>query len=415
MRVLSENGGAKFLPSYETTTANHSAIPSASQETDWLTVSKHEEKEMAENSYWKTPIAEGCFMVGRRNPHSLLQCNTYLRRFEWSGHSPVFWCVDPGSQLDYQAVRSHLLDHVGELAALRLCSVNHQDPDVVGNLIPLTHEHPRLATMVTEDVWRLVRHLDVNVGKLHFVNQSSRNRIGLPSGQQLHVVPTPFCHFRGAMAFYDPESQVLFSGDLFGGLNVPGRVQIHGEEEDWPGIAQFHQIYMPSRVAVAFAIRQVRALKPEVKFIAPQHGFVLSGDFMHSVLDRLERLPVGLDILPSEFDDSYLDAYNSILHDLLDVARARLGNAEAIRRLQNLPADHELSDCLKVTGRDVRLTHNGIRALPLVIHALSDKDPTLLVEFRSAVLKGCTHLGAPIPQLGIGLGETGDVGSLNQF
>lgn len=28
------------------------------------------------------------------------------------------------------------------------------------------------------------------------------------------LVPTPFCHFRGAMAFYNPELRTLIAGDL---------------------------------------------------------------------------------------------------------------------------------------------------------------------------------------------------------
>lgn len=34
------------------------------------------------------PVREGCWMVGHRNPHSLLQCNTYVRSFE-EGSTPA--------------------------------------------------------------------------------------------------------------------------------------------------------------------------------------------------------------------------------------------------------------------------------------------------------------------------------------
>ena len=89
---------------------------------------------MSEQPHWNEPIAEGCYMIGRRNPDSILQCNTYLRSFERSGKSPIHWCIDPGSQLDFPQVRQHLLGHIGEFKALKLFSINHQDPD--GERIP---------------------------------------------------------------------------------------------------------------------------------------------------------------------------------------------------------------------------------------------------------------------------------------
>ena len=43
---------------------------------------------MSDLPYWRVPIREGCYLVGHRDPDSLLHCNTYLR-------SP-----EPGIQLE---------------------------------------------------------------------------------------------------------------------------------------------------------------------------------------------------------------------------------------------------------------------------------------------------------------------------
>jgi hypothetical protein len=51
---------------------------------------------MAERPMWQTPLREGCYMVGHRNPQALLQCNTYLRTFNTGGHKPIHWCADWG-------------------------------------------------------------------------------------------------------------------------------------------------------------------------------------------------------------------------------------------------------------------------------------------------------------------------------
>ena len=318
----------------------------------------------------------------------------------------MHWCVDPGSRIDFPHVRRHLLEHIGDLSALRLFSINHQDPDVVGNLPSLVRANPRISGLTSEDTWRLVRHLNVKPKRLFFVNKVKRNRVPLLKGQHIQVVPTPFCHFRGAMALYDPDNRVLFSGDLFGGLNAPGRVQLFAEEADWPGIAQFHQIYMPTREALVYAIRQIRALKPAVEFIAPQHGFVLLGDFMREAMDRLERLPVGLDLLASALDERYLPDYEEVLQELLEVAGQQMGRDEVRARLKKLPREHELHRLLKIHETDVALRSNGFRALPLVIDLLSrDQREGFQSSLKSCVLQGCTERELPLPQVGIGLGE----------
>lgn len=353
-------------------------------------------------------VVENCHMIGRRNPESVLQCNTYLRTFQGGGSARLHWCVDPGSQIDYPVIRENLLRRLGEFSALDLISLNHQDPDVTGNLIPFTKENARLAALVTEDSWRLIRHLNAPPQHLWFANRMKRNLLDLPGGHRLQMVPTPFCHFRGAMAFYDLETQVLFSGDLFGGLNVPGRVHLFAQEDDWLGIAQFHQIYMPSREVVSYSVRQIRALDPPVKIIAPQHGFVLAGDFMHQVMDRLDHLAMGMDLLPDELDERYLQGYAEVFQEIVDEAAQRLGRAEVVSLLQHLPADHELAECLRVTDGEVRLLRKGIRALPLLADVLTrHKLPFLRELFKERVLRACLERQVPLPQMGVGVEELG--------
>lgn len=358
---------------------------------------------MAELPSWRTEIKEGCFMVGFRNLMTLLQCNTYLRSFH-KARSSVHWCVDPGSQIDYPHIRKHLIEHLGSLKSISLFSINHQDPDVVGNLTYLTRENPRLTGLVAEDTWRLVRHLRIKPHQLHFTNKLGHHSIHLPSGQRIQVLPTPFCHFRGAVAYYDPESRILFSGDLFGGLNKPGRIQLFGEEADWSGIAQFHQIYMPTRSAVAHAIRQVRGLRPKVEVIAPQHGFLLKGEFMHTVLDRLEKLPVGMDLLSRELDEHYLKHYQSVFGEVIACAVKGLGRDKVVQTFQKLPKDHFLRRCLTIQATDVQLTKHGIKALPLVVHELANgQSPGVSMALKSAALEACIEHKIPLPDLGIGV------------
>lgn len=349
-------------------------------------------------------VTDGCFMVGKRDPESLLQCNTYLRMFHRKGSPDLNWCVDPGSQIDYPVVRENLLRHVESLAEIDLFSINHQDPDVVGNLPFLTEENDSLIGLATEDTWRLVRHLKAKPKEVHFLTALHAEAVSLPGGNSIRAVPTPFCHFRGAMAFYDPENAVLFSGDLCCGLNEPGRVQLVAEEQDWPGIAVFHQIYMPSRQAVRYAVHQIRGLDPPVKMIAPQHGFVLTGDFMHQCLERLESLPVGLDRLPDELDERYLPQYREILAEVVEQAEAHLGRGKVIERLIGVGEDQELASCLKMDGQRFTLVAKGIRALPMVVEALSAKESVAFRnQLRSTVLNACIERDVPLPPITPGI------------
>jgi glyoxylase-like metal-dependent hydrolase (beta-lactamase superfamily II) len=352
-------------------------------------------------------VAEGCYMIGRRNPDSVLQCNTYLRTFHGGG-TDFHWCVDPGSMMDYSVIRTNLLHHLGDFAALNLVSMNHQDPDVTGNLLNFTRENPKLTGLIAEDAWRLVRHLNAIPKELWFANKAENRSIRLPGGQRLQMVPTPFCHFRGAVAFYDPESQILFSGDLFGGLNSPGRTHLYAQEDDWAGIAQFHQIYMPTREVVARALRLIRTLDPPVKIIAPQHGFVLTGALMHEFMDRLERLPMGIDMFPDALDERYHNKYAEVFQEIIDEVSRLLGASEVRSILQHLPRDHELADYIRISGDEVRLERNGIRALPLLMDVVAmGQGPAFREMFKDRVLRGCLERSVPLPQMGVGVEETG--------
>jgi len=92
-------------------------------------------------------------MIGYRNPASLLQCNTYLRIFPGPRHGTSI-CIDPGSQFDATVIESNIRDLTGN-SGLDFITVNHQDPDVTGNLPSLCQSNPAATVMLTEDTWRL--------------------------------------------------------------------------------------------------------------------------------------------------------------------------------------------------------------------------------------------------------------------
>jgi glyoxylase-like metal-dependent hydrolase (beta-lactamase superfamily II) len=350
-------------------------------------------------------VRDSCWIVGLRNPFSLLQCNTYIRRFE-GGREPVHICIDPGSRFDFPIVEKNISSLVGDLDGVAAFTLNHQDPDVVGNAPALCEANPNVSAIMTEEVWRLAQHLNFKPRRVHFANAIRSRLMTIADSHRWELVPTPFCHFRGAIAFYDPDLRTLFSGDLFGGLNRPGRVQLFGEELDWAGIAQFHQIYMPTREGLRLAVRAIRALKPAVEVIAPQHGFVLKGDLVGIFLERMEQLLVGLDLMAAGEENVHLEGYRAVLGHLLARAAETMGRAEVCSRLRDPSGSDDLERLLKVRGDDVRLESDGYTALVKVFARLARGESVRFANvLRDEVLAACTERGLPIPPVGVGLEE----------
>jgi len=341
-------------------------------------------------------------MVGRRNPKSLLQCNTYLRCFE-EGSGPRRVCIDPGSQFDFSVIEGNISQLIGGLAEVDGFTLNHQDPDVVGNSAYFCGANPRIQVTVTEDVWRLVQHLLLRPGEVHFANPALSASPHSPGGRW-RLVPTPFCHFRGAMALYDAELRTLFSGDLFGGFNALDRVHLYAEAADWLGVMQFHQIYMPTREALRYAVRQIRALSPPVEIIAPQHGHIVTGDLVPLFLERMYDLPVGHDLLAFELDQHYLPGYREALAELLERAEELLGRQETFARLISPDFRDELGRQVQILADDVILEQEGYSALVKVLARLTYGESLEFANtLRTLVLNACVARGLPIPPIGAGI------------
>lgn len=341
-------------------------------------------------------------MIGYRNSQSLLQCNTYLRIFPGARHGTSI-CIDPGSQLDSAVIEANIQDLTGN-SGLDFITVNHQDPDVTGNLPAFCQSNPAASVLLTEDTWRLVQHLSIQPGALVFPPAFSSRQLTLQQGIAWQPVPTPFCHFRGAMAWYDPELQILFSGDLFGGLNQVGRIHLFAEETDWGGIAQFHQIYMPTRDILRYAIRQIRALTPPVKMIAPQHGHVIAGDLVPQFLDQMEQLLVGHDLLSLELDALYDQPYHELVSLMIHEATAAMGEPYVVARLTatNVGDDLELYVCRHRDGWRVRRAAY-VASAKVFWRLTHDKGALFVNALRNSVLRFCCASGVPVPPIGWGM------------
>jgi serine/threonine-protein kinase len=341
-------------------------------------------------------IAPDTYWVGKRDPRSIFHANPYLRVFR-GGAGSYNLLVDPGSSSDFSVVSAKVSTVIGRLAAVSGLFINHQDPDVGSSASAICGRYaPRASIYCSDATWRLIVHQ--NLPRESFVDTDGlRQGIALPTGHRVLPVPSPFCHFRGAVMLYDPETRVLFSGDLLGGISEPGERDLWADEGDWSGVRAFHQAYMPTNRALAAAVRAIRKLDPFPAIIAPQHGRLLRGALLPRFLERLERLPVGLDILDDvgEGPDA-MAAWSSVLNRVLHTARLVLGDeADAI-----LTGAAQLADCCAAHGERLEVLSAGRWTVSTAVRLLTTgRSPTLANPIRLEAVHACEELELPSPDV----------------
>jgi len=351
-------------------------------------------------------IAPGTFWVGKRLPGQLFYANPYLRIFKGTATSKhasraveeFNLLIDSGSGSDFPIVREKVEQRIGKLDRLSAIHVNHQDPDVGSSSATILGRYaPQASVMASEETWRLIQYYKLPREQFVDVGQYL-NGLPLPTGQMLFPVRTPFCHFVGAVALYDPETRVLFSGDFFGGLTALDAEGLYADESDWTGIRAFHQVYMPTNAAMVRAVATIRALDPPVEIIAPQHGRVIQGAFVEDFLERMERLQVGIDILDEEVDDSMLTAWTTVLNRVLDLARSYIG-AEVDEFLQQNDDIHEY---LHVDGKNVSVRRLGRWTVEQTVEALVLGQPEIVAApLKFEAILAAEDLDLPAPSVTI--------------
>ena len=354
-------------------------------------------------------IAEGTYWIGKREEDSIFHANPYLRVFEGrdenTGQQRRFnFLIDPGSSSDFSIVSQKVSRVIGGLKNVSAIYLNHQDPDV-GSITPLiTARFARKASIVcSEDTFRLAVHQGLMKDRFIPTERARSGMIALPTGHRVQVVPSPYCHFRGAVMLYDPSTRVLFTGDLFGGLTEKGPGRLDATEDDWRGIRAFHQIYMPSNMALRRTIDAIRRLDPFPEVLAPQHGVIARGDLVKEWLDRMYHLPVGLDI-SDENDESTLDGWNHVLDRVLTVAKDLLGGTAETRLID----DWRLEEHLTFDSGKPEITNLGRHAVEKVVEALTHGEPQAIGDLiKMEAIAAADQLDLPAPHIPIeNMGDT---------
>lgn len=350
---------------------------------------------MRENLDYSKPIeiSDNVFWVGKLSGH-LLERNIYLRVFK-KGNKTINLIIDPGPPEDLSNLTEKISKIIGNIKNIHLIFLNHQDPDVAYNSAIIQRMNKNCMVLTSEDNWRLVNFYGLDKDKYKSVESFKEMKAYLSTGHTIEFISSPFCHFRGAVMLYDLESRILFSGDLFGGLSYTQK--LFADENWWEGIKVFHQIYMPNKEALHYAIGNIKKLKPEPLIIAPQHGFILTSDKVKKAIENLENLDVGLDLyLKKKEKENYINAMNDLLNEIKNSF-----SEKDIAEILNTFRDKTFTSYFSVDSngiKDIKVDFDS--AMEFLLRNLRLLWPKENLDlFDIEVVKALIKWGIPVPKL----------------
>lgn len=229
-------------------------------------------------------IAPNIYWVGMHLKNDPFQCHPY---FIENGDESIL--IDPGSMLEFdETVRK--VKSLADIRNIKYIVLHHQDPDLAAAV-------PEIEKLIDRDDLQIVTHSRMSVLIKHYLVTSSYyeidkndNKLVTSSGFELEFLTTPYCHSPGAFVSYDANSKVLFSGDIFGGIEESW--EFYADETYFDKAKQFHQEYMPSKDIFNYALSKIEKL--DINIIAPQHGSIIEKKYIPNLIKDMKNLDCGL-------------------------------------------------------------------------------------------------------------------------
>jgi flavorubredoxin len=225
---------------------------------------------------------------------SMVQANQHI-----IVHGDEALLLDPGGHKIYTNLFAELSSHIGSTSNLKHILFSHQDPDIIAaanGWMMMTDAQAYLSAL-----WmRFIPHFGVDELVIKRIKPIPDEGMVLEmAGQSLKIIPAHFLHSAGNFQVYDPESKILYSGDLGASLG-----QDYSMVVDFDSHIQymegFHKRYMPTAKALKMWAKMARKL--DIEIIAPQHGAVFGNrDLSNKFIDWVDDLPCGLDLMGEEF------------------------------------------------------------------------------------------------------------------
>jgi CheY-like chemotaxis protein len=363
-----------------------------------LKINKSEDSENKGDKFFAEPIeiASNSWWVGRRNPHSMLQMNAYLRRFVNSKRY-INYLIDPGSPFDFTVIANKIASIIGDIANVHIYSINHHNPDVAMNALYLKKLNPKSICLTTEANWQMLIHYEINPKSVKLIDDLKNLQLRLITDNELIYIPSPYCYCKGAFLTYDPQTRILYSGKLFSGIcDINEEDTLYAGEDHWNGIKAFHQLYMPSNKAIRYILKQIDQLKPYPKMIAPQHGALIKGTMVPFFMDKLLDLPVGADLLDLEVTPQMERLYLEAMNEIFRTAQKLLPKETLYQKIKN---DTEISTyCAFNNKQIVKILKNPEEAIQKEISFILKQIPVGDVpHLKSAALRATVKRNLPVP------------------
>ena len=207
--------------------------------------------------------------------------------------------IDPGGIITYNAfymAKQSLFPNT----KIEYVIASHADPDVISSLNKWLVQTGCKA--IVPKLWaRFIPHFCTDqkaVGRVISVPDKGGD---IPLGNSvIKAIPAHFLHSEGNFHFYDPVSKILFSGDL--GASMGPKEDLAKPVTDLAGhlrhIEGFHRRYMNSNRVCRFWAHMVRKL--EISMIVPQHGRIYQGPAVGQLIDWIEQLECGVDLMTQD-------------------------------------------------------------------------------------------------------------------
>ncbi|MCX7659016.1 MAG: MBL fold metallo-hydrolase [Caldimonas manganoxidans] len=204
--------------------------------------------------------------------------------------------IDPGGNLAYSELYLGMTRHFPphQLSAIL---ASHADPDIIASL-------DRWMTATTAPVY-ISRVWERFVPHFCKPGKTAGRVIGIPDAglrirvgrSELWALPAHFLHAEGNFQFYDPDSRILFSGDLGAsmGRQVDPRRPVTSLSGHIPAMESFHRRYMVSNKVLRLWARMARTL--DIEMIVPQHGAPMAGAAVREFIEWVQDLSCGIDLL----------------------------------------------------------------------------------------------------------------------
>ncbi|MDD5372967.1 MAG: ATP-binding protein [Sulfurimonas sp.] len=229
-------------------------------------------------------IAPNIYWVGMHLKDDPFQCHSYLIK---NGNESIL--IDPGSMIEFnETVRK--IKSIVDICSIKYIILHHQDPDLAAAV-------PEIEKLINRDDLLIVTHSRMSLLIKHYMVTSKyyeidkqNNQLITSGGLKLDFLTTPYCHSPGAFVSYEPISKVLFSGDIFGGIEESW--EFYADETYFLKAKQFHQEYMPSKDIFNYALGKIEKL--DIDLIAPQHGSVIEKKYIASLITDMKNLDCGL-------------------------------------------------------------------------------------------------------------------------